>query len=93
MTYEPQSGAAGGKHRRPCGFCRIHPADLRDRETGLVWCLGCASDLIHAGDPITDYEEFDAGDRYGDLLARHGSGLYTAFRRRGGPGRPYPGQA
>ncbi|WP_370094366.1 hypothetical protein [Streptacidiphilus sp. MAP12-20] len=23
-----------------------------DRDTGRAWCLRCASDLIHTGDPI-----------------------------------------
>lgn len=72
-----------GKHRRPCTFCRVYPADLRDRETGLFWCLGCAKELVHAGDPITDYEEFDEGDGYRDLLTRHGSGLYSVYHRGG----------
>ncbi|MCM2419718.1 hypothetical protein [Streptomyces sp. RKAG293] len=77
MTDRP---ASGGKHRRPCSFCTVHPADLRDLETGKDWCLGCAKSLILAGDAITDYEEFDEGDRYKHLLADHGSGLFTRFR-------------
>ncbi|WP_328914052.1 MULTISPECIES: hypothetical protein [unclassified Streptomyces] len=79
----PSPPAQRGRHRRPCTFCRVHPADLRDHETGLVWCLGCAVELVHAGDPVTDYVEFDEGDRYADLLNRHGRGLYTTVNRRG----------
>lgn len=75
-----------GRHRRPCCFCRVHPADVRDRETGRLWCLGCAADLVHAGDPITEWDELDAGSRYGELLSRHGRGLYTAFRTDHRPG-------
>lgn len=72
--------AARGKHRRPCSFCTVHPADLRDLDTGDDWCLGCARSLILAGDAITHYEEFDEGHRYKSLLDEHGAGLFTRFR-------------
>jgi len=85
MTPHEQESPRG-KHRRPCFFCRVHPADVRDRDTGLSWCLGCAADLIHTGQAILDYDEFDEGDRYRDLLDLHGRGLYTAFPRHGHPG-------
>lgn len=72
----------GGRHRRPCNFCKVHAAEIKDTETGLYWCLGCATDLIHAGDAITEYTEFDEGNRYKALLAKHGGGLFTRFRPR-----------
>ena len=60
---------AGGRHRRPCAFCTVYPAQLRDADTGRDWCIGCATDLIHTGDPIVCFMEFD-GDEYAMLLHR-----------------------
>ncbi|MBY8886714.1 hypothetical protein K7472_17840 [Streptomyces sp. PTM05] len=70
-----------GRHRRTCSFCSLHPAVVRDLETDLVWCEGCATDLIHAGDPIEDYQELD-DDLYAGLLQTHGRGRFTSLRPR-----------
>jgi hypothetical protein len=44
---------------------------LRDLDTGQVWCIGCAVQLIDIGDPIECFEEFD-GDSYTLTLAHRG---------------------
>lgn len=46
-----------------------HPAVIVDRETGQPWCLGCATALIKAGDPIADYIPLDGAEAYEQALA------------------------
>jgi hypothetical protein len=58
-----------GKRRLTCSFCHRHPATIRDLTTNRPWCVGCATDTVHAGDPITYYTETD-GEAYTMLLAR-----------------------
>ena len=58
-----------GKHGLACSFCRKHPATIRDLTTHRPWCVGCAKDTVHAGDPITYFRETD-GEAYTMFLAR-----------------------
>lgn len=51
-----------------CGTCG-QAAVIVDRETGSPWCLGCATNLVRAGEPITDYIALDGADAYEQLLA------------------------
>ncbi|WP_370094368.1 hypothetical protein [Streptacidiphilus sp. MAP12-20] len=66
-----------------CWFCKVHAAILRDADTLLVWCLGCARDLFHVGDPVVCFTEFD-GDSYALELAQRG------YTRRTLPDRDPP---
>ncbi|MFF2081007.1 hypothetical protein ACFVXG_40340 [Kitasatospora sp. NPDC058162] len=33
------------------------------------WCLGCATALVRAGDPVLNYRPLDGGSEYGHVLA------------------------
>ncbi|MFE6056596.1 hypothetical protein ACFQ6N_38140 [Kitasatospora sp. NPDC056446] len=33
------------------------------------WCLGCASALVRAGDPVLNYRPLGSEDEYGRVLA------------------------
>ena len=52
-----------------CGSCG-QSAVIIDSETRSPWCLGCALDLLKAGDAITDYTELNGGAMYTSELGR-----------------------
>jgi hypothetical protein len=77
-----RQSTARGRHRRTCCYCKVHPAGVRDLETGQDWCLGCARDLVHAGDPIETFREFDEGEAYANYLKDNGTSLFLNLRKR-----------
>lgn len=54
---------------QPCNQCG-NLAVIVDNETRRPWCIGCATGLIKAGDPITSYTELAGAAEYTALLAR-----------------------
>ncbi|WP_055731102.1 hypothetical protein [Kitasatospora sp. MBT66] len=55
-----------------CVNCHAAPAAIEDigAEPPRRWCLGCATALVRAGDPVLDYRPLGAdGDVYARVLA------------------------
>ncbi|MFF3110383.1 hypothetical protein ACFVSN_14415 [Kitasatospora sp. NPDC057904] len=40
-----------------------------DEQPPQAWCLGCATALVRAGDPVVNYRPFDDPDEYARVLA------------------------
>lgn len=57
------------EQQHQCGSCG-QPAVIIDHDTRSPWCLGCALDLLKAGEPVTDYTELNGGAMYTAELAR-----------------------
>lgn len=57
------------EQQHQCGSCG-QPAVIIDAETSSPWCLGCALDLLKAGEPVTDYTELNGGAMYTSELGR-----------------------
>lgn len=53
-----------------CAQCSA-PAVIEDLDVQppQPWCLGCATALVRAGDPVVTYRPLDAQDEYSRVLA------------------------
>ncbi|GAA2818486.1 hypothetical protein GCM10010505_49550 [Kitasatospora aburaviensis] len=54
-----------------CAQCYVAPAVIEDLDVQppQPWCLGCATALVRAGDPVLTYRPLDGRDEYGRVLA------------------------
>ncbi|MFJ3791216.1 hypothetical protein [Kitasatospora sp. NPDC090091] len=64
-----------------CAQCRTTEVVIEDLDVQppRPWCLGCATALVRAGDPVVNYRTLDGGDEYGRVLAG-GSTAVLPFR-------------
>ncbi|MFF7592428.1 hypothetical protein ACFZCK_33625 [Kitasatospora purpeofusca] len=56
-----------------CANCHAAPAVIEDIEVEppRPWCLGCATALVRAGDPVLRYRSLgDGQDEYARVLSR-----------------------
>ncbi|MFE6748781.1 hypothetical protein ACFVGM_23220 [Kitasatospora purpeofusca] len=63
-----------------CAQCGM-PAVIEDLDERppRPWCLGCATALVRAGDPVLRYRSLDGTDSYGRVLLG-GSTAVLPFR-------------
>jgi hypothetical protein len=54
-----------------CGQCRTTEAVIEDldMQPPRPWCLGCATALFRAGDPVLNYRALGSDDGYARVLA------------------------
>ncbi|MFE2726126.1 hypothetical protein [Kitasatospora sp. NPDC059327] len=64
-----------------CAQCHTAEAAIEDLDVRppTPWCLGCATALVRAGDPVVNYRALDGQGEYGHILAG-GSTAVLPFR-------------
>ncbi|MFE5581181.1 hypothetical protein [Kitasatospora sp. NPDC056531] len=64
-----------------CAQCRTAPAVIEDLDVQppQPWCLGCATALVRAGDPVLNYRSIGGEGEYERVLV---SGSTEALRFR-----------